>query len=457
MEDAGMPTAIVMPPLSEDEDGEDSMHSRDNQETERYSPMPTSPNNEPLLQQDDPSFDHPREGPQLPEDQRPRRSLETLNSSEEASSLMRVDTPAYDDPRGEAPAYFEAVDLSEEVAQYTATTTIPSPPPVSALGSPNTAPQRRSGFRTLLNSLPNRISKHGASQPSHTRADSSLSIGSSDISHGREASRSRASHRPTPSGSGSLLSLSPFRTISRQKSSNTLNLNSPSLISLNSISAPLTHTVVRTEFTYPKAGPTPEQLKLISSRESFARFGMPYGADAIAYAASASRQELDVPPPDFDVAGSGIQQIPGSAGPSRLRTTSNAADLQRAAVDDAGSSSESEAEPSSANNDIPPVNENTPPSLMTSPPSPGPRPSSLEPSEPEAPPTSFRAPSTFERSESRASSMQSYATAAESMMVPHTPMDSESIESQPTTPRLGGQHVLELTDVTITQTPVTKA
>ena len=33
------------------------------------------------------------------------------------------------------------------------------------------------------------------------------------------------------------------------------------MISLNSISSPLTHTVVRTEFTYPKTGLTPEQLK----------------------------------------------------------------------------------------------------------------------------------------------------------------------------------------------------
>lgn len=40
-------------------------------------------------------------------------------------------------------------------------------------------------------------------------------------------------------------------------------------------------------------------MKLISSRESFARFGKPYGADAIAYAASTSRHDLE-PPPDFE-------------------------------------------------------------------------------------------------------------------------------------------------------------
>lgn len=40
-------------------------------------------------------------------------------------------------------------------------------------------------------------------------------------------------------------------------------------------------------------------MRLISSRESFARFGVPYGPDAIAYAASTSRHDLE-PPPDFE-------------------------------------------------------------------------------------------------------------------------------------------------------------
>ncbi|KAF9467149.1 hypothetical protein BDZ94DRAFT_1305638 [Collybia nuda] len=451
MEDAGMPTAVVMPSLSED--GEDSVHSRDNLESDRYAPMPTSPNNQPLLQDDNPSHDQHEERIHPTIDQGPRQSAETLNSSEEANSLMRVDTnaPEYIDPRGEAPAYFEAVDMSEGASQPRAT--LPSAIPTSPPTSPSVVPQRRSGFRTLLSSLPNRISMHGASvsHSSHIRADSSLSMVSSDISHERDGSRSQASHRATPSGSGSLLGLSPFRTLSRQKSINNVNLNSPSLISLNSISSPLTHTVVRTEFTYPKAGPTPEQLKLISSRESFARFGKPYGPDAIAFAASASRQDLDGPPPDFDMSNSDTQQIPGSAGPSRLRTTSNAAD-QGTAADDSGSSSESETEPVESNTDMIPAGENPPLSLTTWSPSPGPQTPPLEPSDHDAPPTSFRVPSSFERSESRASSMQSYATAAESVIVPQSTKDLEDAESPPTTPRQGGQHTLEPTDTTITTT-----
>ncbi|KAJ2930648.1 hypothetical protein H1R20_g6448, partial [Candolleomyces eurysporus] len=76
-------------------------------------------------------------------------------------------------------------------------------------------------------------------------------------------------------------------------------LNSPSLISLNSISAPLTHTLTRTEIAYPKSGPTAEQIKIIASRESIARFGVPYGPDAVAFA-STSLLDVSQPPPDFD-------------------------------------------------------------------------------------------------------------------------------------------------------------
>ncbi|RDB23618.1 hypothetical protein Hypma_009504 [Hypsizygus marmoreus] len=550
MEDAGMPTALVMPSLSED--GESvSMHSRDNSEASRYTPMPTSPNDMPLLQHDE-SADPSVQSSEQHGHNLPRRSVETLSSSEEASSLMRV-TSNTPDPRGEAPAYFEAVDITpEDNSDSPQTSALPSSPesPVPR----EQVPQRRSGFRTLLNSLPNRLSMASNAQ-THSRGNSTFSMVSSDHSHGRETSQSRASHRPTQSGSGSLLSLSPFRTVSRQRSQN--NLNSPSLISVNSISAPLTHTLTRTEFTYPKAGPTPEQLKLISSRDSFARFGMPYGPDAIAYAASASRHDLDVPPPDFDLQPplTDTQGVPGSAGPSRLRTTSNAADLQwgaeaeeaeadlsssanaQTALPDSGTSAGAapsqgradEPSPTATSEVVPPVSgspsskdkgkakevssshpdvdgmnsssisstdsaavavgpsssshsgtddptitsiaatsagapASTPhtsadtllnPKLSSPSPAPATPPTLGTPSL-GVPPSSFRAPSVLEsRSVSRASSIQSFATAAESMGPPSSDDDDDDRE-EPTTPTLGGRHVLEPTDETIKATPTGK-
>jgi hypothetical protein len=504
-----MLTAVAMPPVSED--GEDSMHSRDNSET--YRPMPDSPNDEPLLHENDSTTtDQSTQNLQPGEDNRPRQSVETLNSSEEASSLMRVngDAPAYsNDPRGEAPAYFEAVDLTEEVPQNGGTIREISTqsPPASPPSSPERT-QRRSGFRQFFNALPNRLSMHSTTHghPSHSRADSSFSLVSPDNSHGQESSHDRPSHRPSPSGSGSLLSLAPFRTISRQSN---VNLNSPSLISLNSISAPLSHTLTRTEFTYPKSGPTPEQLKLISSRDSFARFGVPYGADAIAYAASTSRHDLDVPPPDFDLP----DQVPSAslAGPSRLRAMSNAADLAQDQdqelqqsidsfmVNDAQSARPpsplaretlshhvSQTENTSTSDRASDHEHETQGSIPRVAPSDTP-PSDFLPVEltTGVPPSSYKAPNTsdseewkgssmhsnaaaglglgipspsiYDRSASRASSIQTFATAAESLHsgLPHTDVDSDighSDTSEHTTPKVAVRHVLPSADDIVPQT-----
>ena len=111
-----------------------------------------------------------------------------------------------------------------------------------------------------------------------------------------------------------------FSLLSRTRSNGNLSisgaeaLTSPSMISLHSISHPLTHTLVKTEFTYPKNGPTPDQVRLIASRESFARFGRPYGADAIAYAASTSRIDLEPPPGFEEIAGSGFTAMVAEEG-----------------------------------------------------------------------------------------------------------------------------------------------
>ncbi|KAJ8596321.1 hypothetical protein M405DRAFT_190751 [Rhizopogon salebrosus TDB-379] len=74
-------------------------------------------------------------------------------------------------------------------------------------------------------------------------------------------------------------------------------ISSPSTISVDSISAPLTYTLKRSEFRAPKGGLTPEQIKLITSRGALERFGAPYGPDAVAFSASRSNM---VPPPDFE-------------------------------------------------------------------------------------------------------------------------------------------------------------
>ncbi|KAG6860708.1 hypothetical protein C0995_008293 [Termitomyces sp. Mi166 len=452
MEDTGMPQAtVVMEPLSED--GEDTMHSRNSSHSSQYPPIPATPVDTPLLDQSDSSRELPGQPTQSLGDIVLRPSMDTLQSSEERTSLA----PAYDD-RGEAPAYTETVD---NINPMVTTDLPPSPEPV---------PPRRSGFRTLLHSIPNRFSVHSSS---HARAGSSAT---SENTHGvRETSQSRASHHPSNSGSGSLLSLTHFRTLSRQSNH---NLSSPSVISLNSISAPLTHTLTRTEFTYPKSGPTPEQLKLISSPESFARFAVPYGPDAIAFAASASRQDLDnVPPPDFDA------PVYASAGPSGLRASSSAADMVSFEEHSVSTSQQEASVESILANDFPasvsssrrtsttmspkaddplhiPLSSSPATSENGSQPQPEikplvlPKPSTIVSG---APPTSYRAPSMLEDvPQSRASSVASFATAVETMASRSpsrfaiSPGDSTEDEAEtPTIPKMGASHVLASPDAAI--------
>jgi hypothetical protein len=324
MEDAAMPTAVVR----QSADNESSL-SIDHSQVSRYSPMPTSQHDVPLLNPNDP-YEGDLSMQHLPisedHDGRPRRASNA--ESHELSSLMRVETNnstdsasavAEADPRGEAPPYFEVVEPEspEHNAQPQSTPADPTPAETDAAPA---SMNRRSGFRSLLNRMS--IVSHATTPVSirHARNDSSGSALSA-VSHGRE-STSRASHRTTNSI---------FRTLSRQRSTHTLSsmrpsspnaLTSPSMISLHSISAPLSHTLTRTEFTYPKTGPTPEQLRVISSREHVSRFGVPYGEEAVRFA-STSRVDLDSmgPPPEFDevvglptTSGSGSRPVHESAG-----------------------------------------------------------------------------------------------------------------------------------------------
>jgi len=71
-----------------------------------------------------------------------------------------------------------------------------------------------------------------------------------------------------------------------------------SQISLASISSPLQHTLIKTEFSYPKGGPSQEQMKFLGSRENLSLFGVPFGSAAVAY----SQMQ---PPPFVDTSGSG--------------------------------------------------------------------------------------------------------------------------------------------------------
>lgn len=382
LQDVPQPAAIVMPSVNEDNE---EMLPRD--QSIEYPPEPQSPADMPFLQDSIADRQTPTNGP---------------------------------DPRGEAPSYDEALRALPRQSPPLTEVNLNDPP-----SNPERHwPQRTSGFRSILNAMnPNRLSYHSPAHRGHQRNDSENSVNS--FADSRPQSASGSSHRPSPSSS------SFFRTLSRQRSIRTINSNhltSPSVISINSISSPLTHTALRTEFTYPRTGPTPEQFRLISSPDALARFGVPYGADAIAFVASASRQDLEPPPPDFDATSSmtnllnrpggftsevtsATPPLPETTAPTRLniqtetfaRTELDVIPQSTVATQDGHTELEAQdADPDSPSTPVIDKNKSV----------------SSRHSLPPLPSSVFRSPTEFGvRSESRVSSysMQSYATASESV------------------------------------------
>ncbi|TEB26831.1 hypothetical protein FA13DRAFT_995523 [Coprinellus micaceus] len=307
MEDVEIPLAHV----AQDDESE-SRHTRDRSQGSSTS---HSLQNEPLLEEPEPPQQQTLSSQSRRDSRRESSHHNIPHSTEESQRLMHHATEsvgnvsaAASDDRGEAPPYFEVVDPAHQVQPAVATpndadndtsnnSASQSPPTTAGTDSSNlsppSSPDRRSGIRTFFNRMQTVGAPRGLG---HARGPSD----GSSMSHASGPSSSTSRHRQTPSTTSSF-----FRTLSRQRSqspnqsSSSIRLNSPSLISLNSISSPLTHTLTRTEITYPKSGPTPEQLKMISSRESIARFGVPYGPDALAFA-STSMLDLTSPPPDFD-------------------------------------------------------------------------------------------------------------------------------------------------------------
>ncbi|KAH7882977.1 hypothetical protein F5I97DRAFT_159750 [Phlebopus sp. FC_14] len=235
--------------------------------------------------------------------------------------------PSGDPGLGEAPPYSEAI--SGDVTMTTIPLNDPDPHPAIPPSSPvsvgpanvsmpehstEQGDNRRSRFSFLLNPFSTdssstnhspypltSITNHATSPSLHSRTGSALSMESTDSSPNH-----RPTHHSSRSGSGSGFSiLRGLRSRSPHNPRSGVPMSSPSTISVDSISAPLTHTLTRSEFRAPKGGLTADQIKLITSRDALEsrRFGVPYGADAVA-AFSASRLNVDagVPPPDFESA-----------------------------------------------------------------------------------------------------------------------------------------------------------
>lgn len=264
------------------EDAEAQARSTDVSRTSIYGNLPDSPQNLSLMHGDE-SFDRSADVstrhliPPTSRQSTYRTSTDTMQGSEEsASSLLRAVQQAGNDPRGEAPPYFEVIDnhstggprqgisSAHRISQtmpFPQSSTVESRVDTGMQTRDNRHSRRLSGFRSMLHTLTSSNARPAIppipqelpeNSPGHNRVNSGLSVTSmtsQDIHQARERGTSRASHRPSHSGSGSMMHTA-LRTLSRQKSHHTLNsghFSSPSMISLNSISAPLTHTLTRTD------------------------------------------------------------------------------------------------------------------------------------------------------------------------------------------------------------------
>jgi hypothetical protein len=343
MEDAPLTAQVVMPSVREDEDESANSHSRGPSQASYVIVNDDPLAQTPLLEQRNDSNESTHE----------HQNTHTSAGSVDISEAHRTDqfsplsnSAEIPDPRGEAPPYFEVVgDLADvgatsgDLSRVDTADTLPIAPDTLPTNDANDATshpvRRRSMFRGLIDAASRALSSpHPTSSPlplSRPSRDMAVSPPPrpSNLSNRQGGALSPLSgHRATPSHSGSVQSItsSAFgRVVSRTHSRSVTNvaagLTSPSAISIASISAPLTHTALRTDFVYPRSGPTPEQLKLISSIESVSKFGVPYGPDAVAFA-SASLVNLHGPPPEFEEHPS-TDGLPGpSVGETRARAAS---------------------------------------------------------------------------------------------------------------------------------------
>ena len=359
MEDAPLTAQVVMPSVEEDSDESSNSHSRNPSQVSSYVIVDDDPHVQtPLLETNESNeTTHERENSNLPI---PYRTVDIVELRYNDPSSPPSNNFGFADPRGEAPPYFEVVGdpsdaraASEDLARVDTADTLPIAPdtfPASIGGTPPV--RRRSMFRGLIDAASRALSTpHPSasaqpvplSRPSRDMAMTPSPRPSNLSNRPSGAPSPHVGHRPTQSNSGSIFSVtsSAFRTRSRSVTNVAGGLTSPSAISITSISAPLTHTALRTDFVYPRSGPTPEQLKLISSVESVSKFGVPYGPDAVAYA-SVSLVNLQGPPPEFEERPSS-DNLPGSSTAAmRVRPTSG---LSRLSQQD-GSASESWPSPS---------------------------------------------------------------------------------------------------------------
>ena len=321
MED--MPPPEPMPTLAEDDEGSELRGATFGIPLDRMATVDTMPESSSAN-----LIPMPRPPELHHEDRRSGDGHSMDSAGSEAELIAAHQRGVSADPRGEAPSYAEAVSterglttisLNDPAPNNISSNAIAPPPQAASRGRLRFSFQmpRPFGSHNHANGGPSNVNPSPNQSPPSIRPESPAPHGRSGSALSRFSTReSHDSHH----------SRTPSRGINHSRSNSNLlralRSHSPGLqagsstISVDSISAPLTHTLTRAEFYAPKGGLlTPEQVKLITSREALERFGVPYGPDAVA-AFSLSRERLsgmEAPPPDFESV-TGEQERSGASG-----------------------------------------------------------------------------------------------------------------------------------------------
>ncbi|CAE6478449.1 unnamed protein product [Rhizoctonia solani] len=290
---------LVRPAQRQDESDEED--DNNNTSTNRPVTATNAPDSRPLLD-DDSSPDMPRVSlasstrnqslNEQPDQSHAHSQLghESIAQTTFASSIADTEPEPEPAPAAalhppEIPSYTEAMSTShvnlptetEHTAQPSTSTATDDDPAVPADADATVRPKRKSVFRHLgrfhINKPVSTPTTESVEMTAPRTSTSTHRPSGSVSTHRPSTSLSTHQHKPSPS----LSSLSLYLTRSQSPTMSRTSLN---------ISAPIHTTLVRTELNYPRAGPTPEQIRFLSSRESLGRFGMPYGDQAIAAAKS---------------------------------------------------------------------------------------------------------------------------------------------------------------------------
>ncbi|KAG8983568.1 hypothetical protein FRB94_007514 [Tulasnella sp. JGI-2019a] len=197
-----------------------------------------------------------------------RQSMDSrMTASNDTHDTTRSSMSLLERERGLAPAYFEVVEQPNGGAGQGHSNTNDNSNTASARAGPSPA-RLPSAFRRFMPWF-----SSNTQEPVLPTVMQQLPASQSQVSIGNPSLMSAAGSSPANS---SALHLVPTRSHTRSRSnSQNPSASTTSLIRGQAISSPIPNTLLHASYSYPTAGPTPEQMAFVGSTQSLLKFGVP--------------------------------------------------------------------------------------------------------------------------------------------------------------------------------------